>query len=710
MRNKILVILFSVVFLFSCSSGKKEPIDRFSLVNRNNVVVTNFDSLSSLSVGNGNFAFTVDPTGLQSFPEIYENGVCLGTQSQWGWHSFPNKKKFNHNETLKEYNFHNKKELYSVEFKKKGRQHDAANYFRENPHRLHLGIIGFDFFDKSGNKLDVSAVKNSNQKLDLWNGCINSSFKLDNKDVNVKTACSSDKDEVICNVKTSLFKDKEMAIKFRFPYPTGRHADDACDWTDAGKHVTKIISKNANSVLLERILDNDKYYVSVKWEGRAEFSEKAKHYFILEPMTDDFSFVCEFSKEKSEPDTVKVSEDFSRSSEYWNSFWKSGGAVDFSKCKDPRAKELERRVVLSQYLTAIQCSGIYPPQETGLVYNSWFGKFHLEMHWWHAAHFALWGRPDLLDKSLGWYFQAEPVARQIAERQGFRGVRWMKMTDPSAMEAPSKVGSFLIWQQPHIIYMTELLYRINKDSSILRKYKDLVFETADFIADFATYDSVNDRYIIKGVIPAQETLSASRTINPPLELSYWHFALEVANKWRQRLGLKQDKHWKEVADKLSPLAQKDGLYLAAESAPETYSDIKYTSDHMAVLGAVGMLPDSRLVDDGIMRNTLDWVIKNWNWNKTWGWDFPMTAMCAARLGRPEEAVNALLLKQRTNTYLVNGHNYQTERLRIYLPGNGGLLSAVSMMCAGWDGSKGDCPGFPKDGNWDVKWEGLYPMP
>jgi hypothetical protein len=34
--------------------------------------------------------------------------------------------------------------------------------------------------------------------------------------------------------------------------------------------------------------------------------------------------------------------------------------------KDKRAIELERRVVLSQYLTAIQCSGSMPPQETGL--------------------------------------------------------------------------------------------------------------------------------------------------------------------------------------------------------------------------------------------------------------------------------------------------------------------------------------------------------
>ena len=40
-----------------------------------------------------------------------------------------------------------------------------------------------------------------------------------------------------------------------------------------------------------------------------------------------------------------------------------------------------------------------------------------------------------------------------------------------------------------------------------------------------------------------------------------------------------------------------------------------------------------------------------------------------------------------------------------------LLSAVALMAAGWDGApKVDAPGFPQDGRWRVKWEGLQPMP
>ena len=432
---------------------------------------------------------------------------------------------------------------------------------------------------------------------------------------------------------------------------------------------------------------------------------------MLTPEEDTLAFTCAFTPEGASTETATAVQTEQKAAEYWTAFWKNGAAVDFSACTDTRAKELERRVVLSQYLLAIQCAGTTPPQETGLTYNSWFGKFHLEMIWWHQAQFALWNRAELLDRTLGWYETVEPVAREIARRQGFDGVRWMKMTDPSGTEAPSKVGSFLIWQQPHFIYLAELLYRNHPSDEVINKYNRLVQETAQFMYSFATYDELEGRFVLKGAIPAQETLRAAETVNPPFELSYWHFAMETAQKWRERAGEKRNLEWDEMIDKLSPLAyNEDKLYLAAETATDTYKDIRFTSDHMAVLGAVGILPMNKLIRDDYMKNTLHWIWDNWNWGKTWGWDYPMTAMNAARLGEPEKAVGVLLMDKRTNTYLVNGHNYQDGRLRVYLPGNGGLLTAVAMMCAGWDGCQTENPGFPKDGTWNVRWEGLKPMP
>jgi hypothetical protein len=41
---------------------------------------------------------------------------------------------------------------------------------------------------------------------------------------------------------------------------------------------------------------------------------------------------------------------------------------------------------------------------------------------------------------------------------------------------------------------------------------------------------------------------------------------------------------------------------------------------------------------------------------------------------PDKAVDALIMPVQKNTYLNNGHNFQDDRLTIYLPGNGGLLA------------------------------------
>jgi hypothetical protein len=119
-----------------------------------------------------------------------------------------------------------------------------------------------------------------------------------------------------------------------------------------------------------------------------------------------------------------VTDAFSASKTYWRKFWKSGGALDLSHCKDRRAFELERRIVLFRYLTAIQCMGSFPPADTGLTINSWYGKFHLEMHWWYHLHYALWGHPEVLERTLPWYQSILSKAKQTAEKQGYAGGRW----------------------------------------------------------------------------------------------------------------------------------------------------------------------------------------------------------------------------------------------------------------------------------------------
>jgi hypothetical protein len=312
---------------------------------------------------------------------------------------------------------------------------------------------------------------------------------------------------------------------------------------------------------------------------------------------------------------------------------------------------------------------------------------------------------------MDWYASVADKAKAIAMRQGFDGIRWQKMTDNPGDETPSSIGAFLIWQQPHYIWFAELCYRNGNEKKVLNKYKDLVFSTADFMASFPQYDAAKDRYVLgKGLIPAQERFKAETTYNPAYELSYWHWALSTAIEWRKRLGLAPKKEWQQVLDKLSPLPIQGDKYLFAESNPDSYTNPEYRTDHPAVLGAYGMTNGNHMVDSAIMRHTFDWIWTDWNWRHTWGWDFPMVAMTATKLGLPEKAVDALLMDIQTNTYLPNGHNYQDERLRIYLPGNGGVLAAIAIMVAGYDGCKTLMPGIPKNAGWKVRWEGLKAFP
>ena len=212
--NRTLIFLLTLVCVVLCSCGDdKQPINRYDVVSRNNPTVTQLDSLASLSVGNGEFAFTVDATGLQTFQEEYKMGVPLGTQSQWGWHSFPNPKNLRHDETLKDYDFgRGKTEPYAVQFNDPGRQQDAGNWFRVNPHRLHLGIIGFD-------GLQPEQIEGINQTLDMWNGVISSEFEVNGEKVNVATTCHPTIDLVSVEVESKA----KLPIVVKFPYPTVGH-------------------------------------------------------------------------------------------------------------------------------------------------------------------------------------------------------------------------------------------------------------------------------------------------------------------------------------------------------------------------------------------------------------------------------------------------------------------------------------------------------
>jgi hypothetical protein len=705
------VLLAIISVITGCQNPANEKIDRYALVNRHNIEVNQIDPLASLSVGNGNFAFTTDITGLQTFYREYEDGVALGTMSNRGWHYFPNDGNYQMEETWLMHQVAGRQVPYEHQLRTSPRAMEAVNHFRENPHRLHLGIIRLVIRKANGSEISPEDIINASHRLNLWEGAIESSFEVEGHQVTVKVFAHQDLDILSARIESDLVGSQRLSIEWLFPYGLGVHTHAGYQFGSPEKHTSLLRRTGETSATIKRTLDSDTYYTSLIWKPGSVFEEEEKHRFIMKPSSGNqvIEFSCLFSPEEYSGQVPGFEETRQNNIDFWKNFWETGGAVDFSQCTDPRAPEIERRAVLSQYLTRINGSGDLPPQETGLTFNSWYGKFHLEMIWWHSAHFYNWQRPQLMADQLEYYHQIYETSAEFTRLQGYKGVRWPKMVGPNGINSPSSVGSYLIWQQPHLIYLAEQLYRSGQFPGILEKYAGLIFETAEFMADFAAYHPESDTYgLYPPLIPAQEHWDRLTTENPPFELAYWHWGLTAAQQWKQRLGLPPDPHWEEVRNKLAAPVAANGVYPGTGNAPESYTRPENLRDHPMVLGMVGMLPEWERIDREVLRNTLLLIMGQWDWDHTWGWDYPMVAMCATRLLEPEIALDALLKEVQKNRYLVNGHNYQDERLRIYLPGNGGFLKAIALMCAGWEGCTTPNPGFPKDGNWNVRWENLTP--
>ena len=194
---------------------KSGKIDRFALVNRHNPVINQFEIMSPLSVGNGEFAFTCDATGLQTFPELYREKFPLCTMSQWGWHTIPRPENLVGKELkLNEYDTYGRKVGYMTSSTD---QKELFDWLRQNPHRLHLGQIGLKLTKADGSEAKPEDIKNIEQKLDLWTGIITSKFEFEGKSVLVKTSVHPNRDVLSISIESELISANKLAVKIDFP-------------------------------------------------------------------------------------------------------------------------------------------------------------------------------------------------------------------------------------------------------------------------------------------------------------------------------------------------------------------------------------------------------------------------------------------------------------------------------------------------------------
>ncbi len=689
-------------------------IDRQALVHRHNPYTSSWDPQSPLSLGNGNFTFTGDFTGLQTCVDTKTASIPRCTMSTWGFHAYADAPP--DAADLRLHTFIREDGSTVGYMSDPTGQEDLYHALRINPHRFHLGNIGFRFASMKGSGTSLlyldtdllAQVGHMEQSLDMYAGVLKICFTYRGKRVEVHTAVHPDIDALSIKVRTSLFHEGELSLSIRFPY--GSHEMSGADWTGEDRHATDLQRTSDSTFLFTRNMDEVAYTTRAGFFSAASITahQEGPHSWYFTTSAETLELTLHFSREPLLSQLPSFETTRAACEVSWRHYWQSGAAISFEGSSDARAQELERRVVLSQYLLAIQSFGSLPPAETGLTCNSWYGKFHLEMHPWQALHAVFWNRPSRIERSLEWYGTILGGACERARSQGYAGARWPKMTDPSGDDSPSHIGTLLCWQQPHLLLFAEALYRVSKDVRILFRFKRLVEDTMTFLVDYLQWDPVHKRYVLgPPLIPVQENHAPEDTLNPIFELEYWRWALLTALAWKKRLGEEVPHKWTEALDSLSfpPREEKTQRYRAHERCMDTYG--AFATDHPAVILPYALIPGPS-IDRTVMNRTVDAVLENWKMESLWGWDFPSLAMACARLGRAEDAVALLLLDSPKNTYRMNGHNAQigNDSLPLYLPGNGALLLAVGMMCAGWDGEERPAPGFPDDGTWIVSHEGF----
>lgn len=687
------------------------PINRKELVEFHNVILYKPETGSPLTVGNGRFAFTFDITGMQTLYNEYAQAFPLCTMAEWGWHTTPadNEKGFYTQDDLEddEYEYMGRNVHYPVT-RKPGNDR-VYDWLRENPHRYNLARIGLFY---KGNEIDPESISSCRQELNLYEGVCNSDFILHDEKCHI-TAFSHSQSDTLCFHIESELLNHGLKPGILFPCPSWETGGS--DWSSSAmqKHKLDVIAEKKTGsdykLAIKRTIDSTEFTVTIHTKNAACECDIEKKVIRIIPEASETDLIIKFS-ETGENSLHGYERCLSETKKHWKDYWEHGGIISLKNSRDPRAVEFERRIILSMYLMAVQCTGTMPPQETGLTLNSWYGKFHLEMYLWHQAWLPLWNRGDLIKRSLPWFKVHLSDAKNNAAKNGFTGARWPKMTGSDAIDSPSPIAPLLVWQQPHIIYMLELCYREKPSMQLLTEYEELVTKTVEFMVDFAVFDDEDGNYhLIPPLIPAQECHGPMETKDPSFEIEYFVFGIMIALEWYGRLEKQVPEKWLEVMQNMAGSPVYDGKYQAHRNCHDTFTT--HGKDHPSMLCLYGLIDNGR-IDNTIIHETLNTVIEKWDYDSLWGWDFAVMSMTAARLGLKELAVDLLLTDTPKNRYVKSGNNAQGDRkdLPLYLPGNGSLLLALSLLVAGIEGKQGEVMGFPDNGDWKVEYEDINPFP
>lgn len=580
-----------------------------------NLKFNHIDSKNPVTIGNGDFAITLDQTGTQSLYEIYKD-IPLSTMSNKNW--FYKDKK----DIKPSYVDGKAYMLFNLD--------NDPNYQINRQYPFKYSFMQILLYDND-KLIDINNIKDVKQELDLYKGIVTSSFNYKEKINKTISFIYQDQDEFNFKLQSD---NLNLALKFNYPsYTKNGYRLDI---------LPNVLVKEDRITLLY----DDKNSLSFKLKSSSNY-QIVENTLIFDDNNVSFSLALDEIKE----------------GKLLDEFWKCDNGIIIDN------EELVKKMVLSKYLLHVNSTGIYPPQESGLTYNCWNSKFHLEMHLIHSLWNIYNNHVGDLVKSFDYYLSIMPSSLKRASLNGYKGLRFPKMTGPDGEDSPSNIGPLLIWQAPHILFMLQEIYYLYNKENIIKKYEPLISGTIDFMISFLTLK--DSKYqMLDPLLEACESIPLDRCQNPSFELEYWRYTLERQPKIDTVLYGHQRYDYLDITSKIITPKEDDGIYLKTYGVIDKYDLYK---DHPTE-GFLMSFFKSKIVDKEKMVKTIDYILKNMDLSSYWGWDFPFLGLSLLNCGEIEKSIEVTQLNTINNQYLYNGYNTSPrDDLKAYLPGNGAFL-------------------------------------
>src|SRR5690606_20114958 len=136
--------------------------------------------------------------------------------AQWAWHSFPNPKQFEYEDSLVPVHVRGKQQQFPWMRDWSEAKRPEIQWLRENPHRFSLGRVSLHMLSIDGKPARFEDLKQTRQTLDLWSGTLHSRFDFEGQPVEIETSVHPRLDLLLVRVNAPSLGSR-LGLDLKFP-------------------------------------------------------------------------------------------------------------------------------------------------------------------------------------------------------------------------------------------------------------------------------------------------------------------------------------------------------------------------------------------------------------------------------------------------------------------------------------------------------------